>query len=655
MNPIEDFINLFYKEKLNEFGMKWPDKQTFNIDFNDVERYDIELSKKIIDDPINILGEFEGVLRKWTFPYEVCNWNPRVGFYNTKHGVAIRDMRCEHINTLISVSGLVQKITIVYPKLVIASFECMRCGHVTYVVQIDNRYIEPLECEGELCGRKGPFKLLHKESTFYDTQKLRVQESPEDLTGGDQPQTTDIEICGDMTGNILPGNRINVTGILQSFQKISQTHGKTNQFELMVNGIHVQHHDIEMKIELTEQDKEDIETFSKQKNVAAKLSDLFATSIYGYEEIKEAILVSSVSGENTIKSDGTLQRGYTNLLICGDPSTAKSTLLTALKQIIPQSQFATGDGSTKAGLTAAVVKDDFSGGKWTLEAGALVLADKSVAIIDELDKISSDQITQLNTSLSSNTVFINKAGINSTLWTRCPIICAMNPKSGRFDPDETLASQVKLRPDTLSRFDLVFLMRDIPSENVDSNIADILIGSWCADSSTKNNDFIKKYMYVASKIKYVEVNLEAKKLIKNYYLGIRSDYDSKSQVIPITSRNLEALLRLTRAEAKLRLSDKANVSDAQRAINLLDKSRDEIYLNDDGVFDSDRVECVNDSTQRDKIKKVKDIISSIEGGIKYSDIVLSVDYTKKNLDAILKEMISSGYICEPNDKFYKAV
>jgi replicative DNA helicase Mcm len=349
MNPIEDFINLFYKEKLNEFGMKWPDKQTFNIDFNDVERYDIELSKKIIDDPINILGEFEGVLRKWTFPYEVCNWNPRVGFYNTKHGVAIRDMRCEHINTLISVSGLVQKITIVYPKLVIASFECMRCGHVTYVVQIDNRYIEPIECEGELCGRKGPFKLLHKESTFYDTQKLRVQESPEDLTGGDQPQTTDIEICGDMTGNILPGNRINVTGILQSFQKISQTHGKTNQFELMVNGIHVQHHDIEMKIELTEQDKEDIETFSKQKNVAAKLSDLFATSIYGYEEIKEAILVSSVSGENTIKSDGTLQRGYTNLLICGDPSTAKSTLLTALKQIIPQSQFATGDGSTKAG------------------------------------------------------------------------------------------------------------------------------------------------------------------------------------------------------------------------------------------------------------------------------------------------------------------
>lgn len=655
MNPIEDFINLFYKEKLNEFGMKWPDKQTFDIDFYDVERYSIDLSKKIISDPINIIDEFKGILRKWTFPYEVCNWDPKVGFYNTKQNVAIRDMRCEHINTLISVSGLVQKITIVYPKLIIAAFECMRCGYTTYIIQADNKYNEPIECEGELCGRKGPFKLLHKESTFYDTQKIRVQESPEDLTGGDQPQTTDIEICGDMTGKILPGNRINVTGILQSFQKISKTLGKTNQFELMVSGIHVQHHDIEMNIELTDQDKKDIIEFSKQENVIENLSGLFATSIYGYEEIKESILVSAVSGENKIKSDGTLQRGYTNLLICGDPSTAKSTLLTALKQIIPQSQFATGDGSTKAGLTAAVVKDDFSGGKWTLEAGALVLADKSVAIIDELDKISSDQITQLNTSLSSNTVYINKAGINSTLWTRCPIICAMNPKSGRFDPDEPLSSQIKLRPDTLSRFDLIFLMRDIPSHNIDSNIADILIGSWCADSTTKNNDFIKKYMYTASKIKYVDVCLEARKLIKNYYTDVRGSYDSESKMIPITSRILEALLRLTRAEAKLRLSDVGTVEDAKRAINLMNKSRDEIYLNENGMFDSDRVECLTDSTQRDKIKKVKSIILSFENGINYSDIVLSIDYTKKNLDAVLKEMLISGDIVELKPKLYKAV
>ncbi len=655
MNSIDDFFNLYYKEDINNLGLNWPNKQILNIDFHDVEKYDIELAAKVIDNPNNSIGEFEGVLKKWTFPYEVDNWAPNIGVYNTKSDVTIRNMRCEHIDKLISVSGLVQKITVVYPKLTIGAFECLCCGHMTYVIQADNRYVEPFECDGELCGRKGPFKLDMIESTFKNTQKLRIQESPEDLTGGDQPQTVDIEIRGDMTGYILPGNRINVTGILQSFQKISRTLGKTNQFELMVNGIHIQYNDVEMNIDLSEKDIKDIETFSKQDDVIDQITQLFATSIYGYDEIKEAILVSSVSGENRMKADGTLQRGYTNLLICGDPSTAKSTLLTALKQIIPQSQFATGDGSTKAGLTAAVVKDDFSGGKWTLEAGALVLADKSVAIIDELDKISSDQISQLNTSLASNKIYINKAGINSTLWTRCPIICAMNPKTGRFDQNESLAPQIKLRPDTLSRYDLIFLMRDIPSENVDSKIADILIHSWCEESTKSNNDFIKKYMYVASKIENVIIDSDAQALIKNFYCEIRSGYDSESSVIPITSRNLEALIRLTRAEAKLRLSNVATCMDVQRAINLMNKSRDEIYLNENGVFDSDRVECTDDSCQRDRFKQIFSAISSVKGGIDYSDLVLSVDLSKENLDGVLKEMMKRGSIFEPKPNHYNTI
>ena len=119
--------------------MKWPDKQRFDIDYFDVEKYNLDIAKKIINDPINTINEFKEILKKWTFPYDVCNWNPEIGFYNTKRIVAIRDMRCEHINTLISVSGLVQKITVVYPKLMIAAFECMRCGHISYVIQEDNK------------------------------------------------------------------------------------------------------------------------------------------------------------------------------------------------------------------------------------------------------------------------------------------------------------------------------------------------------------------------------------------------------------------------------------------------------------------------------------------------------------------------------------
>lgn len=198
-------------------------------------------------------------------------------------------------------------------------------------------------------------------------------------------------------------------------------------------------------------------------------------------------------------------------------------------------------------------------------------------------------------------------------------------------------------------------MRDIPSENVDSKIADILIHSWCEESTKSNNDFIKKYMYVASKIENVIIDSDAQALIKNFYCEIRSGYDSESSVIPITSRNLEALIRLTRAEAKLRLSNVATCMDVQRAINLMNKSRDEIYLNENGVFDSDRVECTDDSCQRDRFKQIFSAISSVKGGIDYSDLVLSVDLSKENLDGVLKEMMKRGSIFEPKPNHYNTI
>jgi len=663
MQWAEEFLKIYYWEEILNLAANWPDQQSLNVDLNNLSKCDLEKWELLSEKPDEIISELEAGLKNIPLPIDITlDWNPMVRICGIENSIRVRDIRTEKINKLITVSGLVQKISEVWPRITIAKFECQRCGYITELQQLGQKFSEPLECENDMCGLKGPFKLLISDSEMVDTQKLRLQESPEDLNGGEQPQTIDIQIDGDITGVVLPGNRVTITGILRAFQKTVGNNQKTTQFDMMLEGRYVAVNETEMDMEITDENQSKISEMSKKNDVVDTLVAGFAASIYGYDIIKEALLAAAVSGGNIHRPDGTIQRGYAHVVICGDPSTAKSTLLANVKRLIPRSNIATGDGSTQAGLTAAVVKDDFYGSKWSLEAGSLVLSDRSVAIIDELDKMRDEDIPKLNTVLSSSTIHINKAGINCTLWARCPVLCAMNPKQGRFDQFESIFEQVNIRPDTLSRFDLIFTMFDIPKPEIDEKITDILVGTWSSNNAVDIDqiEITRKYISIARQIKDVEILPAALDRIKSYYLNLRKTYNPTDDVISVTTRNLEALIRLTRSEAKLRLSHTADVVDVDRAIRLVDASMRETSLDDSGKLDSSIVETGHSKSQRDRVKFIRNTIQKlqVDGPVNFSDVALqAIDQgiSSEQLEHTIKQMERDGAIYEHSKGGYRCV
>lgn len=657
----EEFLKRYYWESILGLAHDYPDRKTISIDFYDVERYNLDAAAALLDKPDSVLPAIEKALRNIDLPADIESWLPVVKITNlpgSEH-VKIRDIRCEHINKLITVHGLVQKTSEVRPRIINAAFMCKRCERITFLMQPEIGFIEPFECDNEVCGRRGPFRLLKDRSEFINAQKVRIQESPEDLRGGEPPQTLDISIEGELTGTVLPGNRITITGIPRGYQRTTNT-GKTSQFDIIFQALDISICENDMDIVITADDEQKIRELALSLDVIDKLVGSFAPSIYGYSAIKEAILACAVSGENNILPDGTMQRGDAHMLICGDPGTAKSTLLLFTHKLVPRSQFATGDGSTRAGLTASVVKDDFYGSRWCLEAGTLVLADRSLALIDELDKMRQEDIPKLNTALSSGTIPVNKAGINCLLWAREPVIAAMNPKEGRFNMYDPLAGQVNIRSDTLSRFDLIFLMKDVPDKEIDNRISETLVNAWCNGSGSADTDLLRKYLAKARQVRNVTLTNEAQEHIKRYYRQMRGKYRGEADAIPITSRSLEALIRLTRAEAKLRFSSTADVRDAIRAVRLIEASFQEVCVDERGRIDADTIEIGAGKSQRDAVREVIKVIRDLQDGTgaKYGDIALkAVDLgiEKDRFDFILSMLKTRGDVYESRTGYWRAV
>lgn len=666
MTWADDFLYRYYHDDILSLASKWPEQQSLYIDTKFLSIFDLDKTDLLFESPDTVIPELETALKNFTLPLFVDEeWNPNIritGSYFGSDVVTIRDIRNTHVGRLINVTGVVQKITQVWPRIITASFECQRCMFVTDIHQTGFKFIEPIECENEMCGRKGPFKLCLDKSVMVDTQKLQMQEPLEDLGSSHRAQTIDVQLDKDMVGQIVPGNKISITGILRASHRTTKQNVKTPYLDVVLEANCVKLDETELDLHISDDDMTRIRKLADNPDVVDWLVENFATAIFGYDSIKEALLAAAVSGDNIIKPDGTIQRGFSHIIICGDPATAKSTLLNNIKQLIPRSVIATGDGSSSAGLTAAVVKDNFHGSKYTLEAGSLVLADGSVAIIDELDKLHRNDVKNLNSALYSSTIIIDKADIHCTMKARCPVLCAMNPKHGRFDRFEVITKQINIKPDTLSRFDLIFMMFDIPNPDDDMKKTRTLLGSWgdINNDDIDLMDIIRKYISVARTIKHVTVTEPAIDMIESYYLDLRNRYDPHEDVISITLRHLEALMRLTMSEAKLRLSDTANATDAQRAINLLKESLRETSVDKHGRQDSSIIDVGTSKSQRDIAQHIRETIFSLQpdGPVRTADIILKLseyDISKKEFESTIKHMMKEGSVYQPGDDEYKCI
>ncbi|MFB6134049.1 MAG: XRE family transcriptional regulator, partial [Halanaeroarchaeum sp.] len=386
VDRFETFYRRYYADEIADLARQYPrESKSLEIDWEDVFRFDPEFADDYVRHPDRFQDAAEEALRLYDLPVDVSLAQAHVRVRNLGEVTEIREIRSDHINTLVSVRGIVRKATNVRPKIREATFECQRCGAETVVPQSDAGFQEPYQCES--CERQGPFRLDGEQSEFVDAQKLRVQESPEGLGGGETPQSVDMNVEDDITGEVSPGDHVVATGVLRLDQ--GKEASDSPIFDVYLEGVSLEIEDEEFEdMDITEADKREIIDLSEEEDLYEKIVDSIAPAIYGYEQAKLAMALQLFSGVTKHLPDGSRIRGDLHMLLIGDPGTGKSQLLQYIRNIAPRSVYTSGKGSSSAGLTAAAVRDDFGDGQqWTLEAGALVLADQGIAAVDELDKM----------------------------------------------------------------------------------------------------------------------------------------------------------------------------------------------------------------------------------------------------------------------------
>jgi replicative DNA helicase Mcm len=475
----EEFLRSRYWDDLLELADSYPDERSLKIRFSDIDKFDPDFAEELMENPEQTLEAAHAAMLELDLPMDVYMDRAHVRIAELPRHFKTRELRSDHIGKLLAIDGLVRTATEVRPKIVSAAFQCQRCGFTFFKEQTGNKFEDQnLKCMNQACDRGGPFKLMLAQSKFVDAQKIRVQESPEELRGGQQPQTLDVELEDDLAGKIFPGDRVIVNGILKSYQRNNPQQGKSTYFDLVHKGISVEMKDQEFEeIDITKEDEEMILRMSRDPEIYENIRKSIAPSIYGYEDVKEALALQLVSGFEKNLPDGARIRGDIHILLVGDPGIAKSQLLRYMIKISPRGIYTSGKSSTSAGLTATAVKDELGDGRWTIEAGALVLADKGIAAIDEMDKMNNEDKSALHEAMEQQTISVAKAGVMATLKSRCSLLAAANPKLGRFDKYEPIAPQINLTPALMSRFDLIFVLTDDPDTKRDTAIANHILKS----------------------------------------------------------------------------------------------------------------------------------------------------------------------------------
>jgi len=639
VDRFQSFYREYYKDEMGELGRQYPTgKKSLVVDWQDLYQFDPDLADDVRSQPGQLREYAEEALRLYDLPVEVSLSQAHVRLRGLPDTTEIRDIRADHRGRLIAVQGIVRKATDVRPKITNAAFECQRCGTLTRIPQAGGDFQEPHECQG--CERQGPFRVNFDQSEFIDAQKIRVQESPEGLRGGETPQAIDVSIEDDVTGEVTAGDHVTVTGILQLDQQGNDREASP-MFDVYMDGMTVEIEDEQFEeMDITDAEKARIVELSNDDAIYEKMVGAIAPSIYGYEDQKLAMILQLFSGVTKHLPEGSRIRGDLHMLLIGDPGTGKSQLLQYVRNIAPRSVYTSGKGASTAGLTAAAVRDDFGDGQqWTLEAGALVLADKGIAAVDELDKMNPEDRSAMHEALEQQSISISKAGINATLKSRCSLLGAANPKYGRFDQYEPIAEQIDLEPALISRFDLIFTVTDEPDEDRDAALAEHIIRTNYAgelhthrEEITASNhaaeeveaatdtvaptidpEFLRKYIAYAKRTCFPTMTDAAKAEIRDFYVDLRSRGAGEDAPVPVTARKLEALVRLAEASARVRLSDTVEVEDAERATDIVLSVLREIGMDPEtGQFDADVIETGTSKSQRDRIKSLKTLIEDIE-------------------------------------------
>ncbi|MCS7097026.1 MAG: minichromosome maintenance protein MCM [Candidatus Methanomethylicia archaeon] len=648
------FKNQYYRKAISQMAITG--QKHLVINFEDLLEYDPKLAEELIEYPSKTIAAASAAIYdvmstvNISYARKVKRFSAR--FKKLPEVTPIRKIRSEHAGKLIMIEGILTRVSSIKQRIIKAAYRCDRCSELTYVeaADVDDRINPPERCTH--CGGR-IFKLIIEESEFIDWQRLTIQERPEELPPAQLPRSIEAIARGDLVDIAKPGDRVVVTGILKAVKE----RGSIMTFipEIEVNYIEPSEKGME-EIEITPEDEEKIKKLAKDPMIHEKILQSIAPSIYGYREIKEGIAYLLFGGIPKVLPDGVRIRGDINILLVGDPGTAKSQLLQYVARIAPRGIYTSGKGSTAAGLTAAVVKDRTTG-DWYLEAGALILADGGVACIDEIDKMRSEDRVAIHEAMEQQTVSIAKAGIVATLNARTSILASANPTLGRFVEQKPITENVNLPITILSRFDLIFPIKDEPDEERDLKMSEHILRLHQTRGYTSippiEPELLKKYVaYMRRNVK-TKLSDEAMEKIKKYYVEMRRR--GKEGSIPITPRQLEALVRMTEARAKMALREIATEEDADAAIRLMNYVLERTaYDVETESLDIDMLLTGKPKSQRDKMNVIMDYIKSkvkeVGGPIKKDYVADGIEkdhgIPKTTVIEIIEKLLKEGILFE---------
>lgn len=644
----------FHKKSLGASLRK--EQNVIFLDFMSLTEFSNNLADEIISNPEDTLRIIEQAIEQSGLQDDT-----RVRLTNLPkiQEIRVRNIRSKHLNELVVIEGIIRQASDVRPQVVNAKFECPSCGTIISVLQMEKKFREPSRCS---CGRRGGFKLISKE--MVDTQRLVIEESPESLTGGEQPKRINVFVKEDlvepkMEEKTTPGARIKIIGVLKEVPVPLATGGLSTRFELAIetNNIIPLEETFE-ELDINDEDERQILELSEDPEVLEKLSASIAPEVWGYPEIKRSLVFQLFGGVQKTKTDGSKNRGDIHILMIGDPGVAKSVMLGFMANISPKGRYVVGKSTSGAGLTATVVRDEYLKG-WSLEAGAMVLANKGLVCIDELEKMDPQDRSAMHEAMEQQTVTISKANVQASLRAQTSVLAAANPKFGRFDPYQSIAQQIDLPPSLINRFDVIFTMRDLPNKSNDDKVANHILQA----HKSKDNPMIiprelyRKYVAYAKQRVIPELSDEAIEELRKFYVDLRNkpvSSESAMKPIPISARQLQALVRMAEASAKLRLNKIVTRNDAMQAIELMKYYLMQVgYDYESKTFDIDKISTGVTTSQRSKIMGVRETIAHLEGRlgslipIEEVQKELEGKMTENEIDEAINKLQASGDIFKP--------
>jgi len=588
---------------------------SITVNLTDLYQYTSETVDYLIKDPDkaipSLVSQVRGLLRV-RVPELIDDHPVEVQLVGHPNDTPLRNIRSNMIGTLVSTAGIIVKLTQIEPKLEAAAYVCQKCGQKMVIKQELQYTTAPLDpCNN--C--KGKYWILDPtHSVYHDKQLLKLQETPETLPPGQMPRIFVYELKGLLCGRVKAGDRVCLTAVIDAAMSGKSSSERTLEMYGRCMGITHLAEDAQ-DLECTDEEAKRFSDMAQTRDMFVAVTDSVAPSLYGLHDEKRCEAVFLMGGVPKTLED-TRIRGDVSLLLVGDPGLGKSQLLKFGSKASPRGIFTTGQGSSAAGLTAAVVKDKDIG--FSLEAGALVLADKGHAFIDELEKMNENDRRAIHPAMEQQIIPINKGGINTTLNARCGVMAAANPKDGRYNPYVTVVQNINLEAPLLNRFDLIRVLRDTPDVERDTALADHLLRVHSGEQmhSPLSLRELRKYVAYCRKHIHPDIPADVGAILEKYYKDLRKagdDTDQTQPTIMITPRQFESCIRVTEAVARARMHVEASEDDAMTALGIIESSMMQVGVDPStGQRDVDSYMTGKPKGQRQKQELLRNIIYEMQ-------------------------------------------